>query len=133
MHLVDSSSLIALLTDEASADWVESTLNARRKLGGVFINQVVFAEICALFDTEAEATNLLRDVVERIDLNWGSAFLAGKAYRQYKSQGGKKPRVLPDFLIAAHANSLGWSLVTNDPRDVRSYFPGLKLISPARG
>lgn len=62
MHLVDSSALIALLTDEVTADWVEQTLNTRRALGGVFINQVVYAELCALFDSEAEASVALREV-----------------------------------------------------------------------
>jgi predicted nucleic acid-binding protein len=38
--------------------------------------------------------------------------------------------MLPDFLIAAHADSLGWTLITNNPRDVRSYFPNFKMISP---
>lgn len=130
MHLVDSSALIALLTDELTADWVEQTLNARRALGGVFINQIVYAELCALFDSEAEASAALREVVERVELNWISGFPAGKAYRLYKRRGGRKARMLPDFLIAAHAHSLGWALITNDPADVRSYFPGLKVISP---
>ena len=130
MHLVDSSALIALLTDEATAGWVEATLNTRRTLGGVFINQIVYAEICALFDSEQEAAENLRDVVERIDLNWAAAFPAGKSYRLYTSRGGRKTRMLPDFLIASHASSLGWSLITNDPDDVRGYFPQLNLIHP---
>jgi len=131
MHLVDSSALIALLTDEATAGWVEDALNAHRRLGGVFINQIVYAELCALFDSEAEASAALREIVERVELNWMSAFPAGKAYRVYKRRGGRKARMLPDFLIASHANSLGWALITNDPGDVRSYFPKLKLICPS--
>ena len=130
MHLVDSSTLIAILTDEMSAGWAENTLDRLRPRGGVFINQIVFSEICALFDSAPEADNLLAGVVERVELNWQSAWPAGKACRLYKSRGGKKPRMLPDFLIAAHADSLGWTLITNNPRDVRSYFPNLKMISP---
>ncbi len=130
MNLVDSSTLIALLTDEATADWAEETLNTRRRLGGVFINQIVFAEICALFDSEEDASEKLRGVVGRVDLPWACSYTAGTAYRIYKTRGGSKPRMLPDFLIAAHAASLGWSLVTNNPKDVKNYFPGLKLVRP---
>jgi predicted nucleic acid-binding protein len=131
VHLVDSSTLIAILTDETSAEWAENTLNRLRPMGGVFINQIVFSEICALFDSAREAEDLLSGVVERVALNWHSAWPAGRAYRLYKSRGGKKPRMLPDFLIAAHADSLGWALITNNPSDVRNYFPNLKLISPS--
>jgi len=130
MNLVDSSTLIALLTDEATADWAEETLNTRRLLGGVFINQIVFAEICALFDSEEDAAEKLSGVVGRVDLPWTCSSTAGTAYRIYKTRGGSKPRMLPDFLIAAHAASLGWSLVTNNPRDVKNYFPRLKLVHP---
>jgi predicted nucleic acid-binding protein len=130
MHLVDSSALVALLTDERTADWVENTLNSRRKLGGVFINQIVFSEICALFNSEAEVFAKLRDVVERADLTWSATFPAGKAYRLYKSRGGRKPRMLPDFLIAAHAKALGWTLITNNAADVKNYFPGLSVLEP---
>ena len=124
--------MIALLTDELTAEWVEHTLNSLRPAGGVFINQIVFSEICALFASEMEAEELLRDVVERMDLPWASCWPAGKCYRLYKTRGGKKPRMLPDFLIAAHADALGWSLVTNNPDDVRGYFPKLKIIYPPR-
>lgn len=130
MNLVDSSTLIALLTDEATADWAEETLNTRRLLGGVFINQIVFAEICALFESEEDAAEKLSGVVGRVDLPWACSHTAGTAYRRYKTRGGSKPRMLPDFLIAAHAASLGWSLVTNNPKDVKNYFPGLKLVHP---
>ena len=130
MHLVDSSTLIALLTDEETADWAQKTLDDARPAGGVFINQIVFSEICALFDSETEVNALLNGVVDFIELNWQCAFPAGKAYRLYKSRGGKKPRMLPDFLIAAHAVSLGWTLVTNNSADVRHYFPNLKILHP---
>ena len=130
MHLVDSSTLIALLTDEATADWAQNTLDAARPVGGVFINQIVFSEICALFESEDAVNSLLDGVVDLVELNLPCAFPAGKASRLYKSRGGKKERMLPDFLIAAHAASLGWTLVTNNPGDVRHYFPNLKIVHP---
>lgn len=130
MNLVDTSTLVALLTDEATADWVEQTLNTRRQLGGVFINPIVFSELCALFDSEAEAEETLRSIVGRVDLPWSAAFPAGHAYRLYKRRGGKRVRMLPDFLIAAQADAQGWALITNNPKDVRSYFPDVELIHP---
>jgi len=130
MHLIDTSILVGLLTDEETSDWVQKTLDEARPVGGVFINQIIFSEICALFESAQEVNTLLDGVVDLVELNWQCAFPAGKAYRLYKSRGGKKERMLPDFLIAAHAASLGWTLVTNNPADVRHYFPRLKIIHP---
>lgn len=130
MHLVDSSSILSILLDDDASVWAESTLARLRPVGGVFINQIVFSEICSFADSQEDAGNLIGKLVENLPLNWECAFPAGKAYRLYKSRGGPKPRMLPDFLIAAHADSLGWALVTNNPRDVRNYFPNLKVIHP---
>lgn len=130
MHLVDSSTLYAILLGEASGEWARAKLEELRAVGGVFINQIVYSEICAFAKSEAEADQVLAPLVGRVNLPWKAGFPAGKAYKRYKSRSGKNQRMLPDFLIAAHADALGWALLTNNPGDVRGYFPNLKVIHP---
>ncbi len=57
-------------------------------------------------------------------------FLAGKAFQQYRSHGGPRLGVLPDFFIGAHAQVMGWTILTRDTRRYRTYFPTVPLITP---
>ena len=57
-------------------------------------------------------------------------FLAGKAFQNYRSRGGTRTGVLPDFFIGAHAVAEKLSLLTRDVRGYRSYFPTIALITP---
>jgi len=57
-------------------------------------------------------------------------FLAGKAFQRYRSAGGCRTGVLPDFFIGAHAVVAGAMLMTRDAAHYRSYFPGIVLIAP---
>ena len=75
----------------------------------------------------------MRDRVNaaRLALPWDAAFVAGKAYRRYRSRGGAKRAPLPDFYIGAHAAVAGLTLLTRDAKRYRDYFPRIKLITPA--
>ena len=57
-------------------------------------------------------------------------FVAAKAFQQYRSRGGPRTSILPDFFIGAHAAVLGVPLLTRDPRRYQTYFPRLALIAP---
>jgi predicted nucleic acid-binding protein len=57
-------------------------------------------------------------------------FLAGRAFQRYRSAGGGKTGVLPDFFIGAHAVVADAALITRDAARYRSYFPGIIVISP---
>ena len=57
-------------------------------------------------------------------------FLAGKAFIQYRTAGGIRNGVLPDFFIGAHAQIDRLPLLTRDVRRYRSYFPSAMLIAP---
>lgn len=68
--------------------------------------------------------------IERIPLPWPSAFLAGRAFTDYRRRGGAKRSPLPDFFIGAHAAVEGLRLLTRDPARYRTYFPTIDLITP---
>lgn len=130
MHLVDSSIIIAILTGEKNAVRLFARLKELRAAGGVFVNQIVYSETTGFAETEEQAEQWIRPLADKHDLPWEACFPAAQAFNIYKSRGGKKERMLPDFLIAAHAAAMGWKLFTNNASDVRDYFPKLEIISP---
>jgi len=109
MTLVDTN----VLLDVASSDplwlqWSIQQVAKRAALGPVIINDVVYAEMSAQMDTEAELMQALRELhimLQRVPTR--ALFLAGKIYRRYRSFGGIRTGVLPDFFIGAHAQALG--------------------------
>jgi predicted nucleic acid-binding protein len=60
-----------------------------------------------------------------------SALLAGEMFRSYLQRGGKRGRVVPDFLIAAHAQTHAQRLLARDRGYYRDYFKNLTLLDPA--
>jgi len=60
-----------------------------------------------------------------------AAAAAGIAWKEYRSRGGPRVRVLPDFLIGAHALHQADRLLTRDPRFHRSYLPELVILDPS--
>jgi predicted nucleic acid-binding protein len=95
------------------------------------INLIVYAEISVSFATPAALDEKLADLgVMVIGIPSSAAFVAGKAFVQYRRLGGTKGNVLPDFFIGAHAAVLGCPLLTRDTRRYAAYFPTVPLIAP---
>lgn len=95
------------------------------------INPLIYAELAAGATTDRELDDALdRTLIERENLPWEAAFLAGKAYLSYRRAGGDKRSPLPDFYIGAHAAAKGYALLTRDLRRYRVYFPSLTIIAP---
>ena len=66
----------------------------------------------------------------RAALPWSAAFLAGKAFVDYRRRGGTRTSTLPDFFIGAHAAAGDLTLLTRDVARYRTYFPTVRLIAP---
>ncbi len=132
MIFVDTNILIDVVEDDPVwADWSRQQLVVAAGLGAVAINDVVYAELAIGYqkpeDLEAMIARL-RGVV--VPLPRIALFLAGKAYQRYRSAGGIRTGVLPDFFLGAQALVTGAELITRDVRRYRTYFPGLALIAP---
>jgi predicted nucleic acid-binding protein len=130
--LVDSNVLLDVLSEDGEwQDWSASALERCANSGRLVINPIIYAEVSIGFsrieDLDAALTS---DYFTREPLPWEAAFLAGKAYANYRRRRGARVHPLPDFYIGAHAAVQGYALLTRDPRRYRTYFPRLTLIAP---
>jgi predicted nucleic acid-binding protein len=131
--LVDTNVLLDIATEDPLwFDWSALRLSQAASRDGLAINPIVYAELSVHYDTlEALEMALSGHPFARLALPWDAAFVAGKAYRRYRSRGGAKRSPLPDFYIGAHAAVAGLALLTRDAKRYREYFPRLRLIAPA--
>jgi predicted nucleic acid-binding protein len=130
--LVDTNVLVDIAVRDPV--WLEWSRNALSRLAGhvpLTINPIIYAEFSVRYDDIDEVEALLpSDEFRRESLPWAAAFAAGAAFRLYRKAGGGRERVLPDFLIGAHALIRGHSILTRDPKGYRTYFPDVSLITP---
>ena len=99
--------------------------------GELFINEVIFAELSVRSDSQRKLERALDIFRVKLDRTSTEAlYLAGKIFGRYRSSGGIRSGVLPDFFIGAHAQIAHLPLLTRDTRRYRSYFPQVELIAP---
>ena len=130
--LVDSCVLIDVLADDPRwADWSLDQLDLLGAQAPLVINPLILAEISPRFERAADLEAALSVLpLKREALPWDAAFLAGQAFRAYRTKRGNKTSPLPDFYIGAHALLGGMRLLTRDAARYASYFPKLELIAP---
>ena len=130
--LVDTHVLVDLLANDPEwADWSIAQLRAQAQIHRLCINPVIYAELSLTFNTvEALDETLAGLRIPVIDIPRPALFLAGKAFVQYRQQGGTKANVLADFFIGAHAAVAGWPVLTRDVGRYVGYFPTVALVSP---
>lgn len=131
--LVDTNVLIDIaVRDPVWLKWSRSQVVDARKRGSVVINQVIYAEFSIRYSTMDEVNDAIpEEEFRRESLPFEAAYAASRAFALYRRQGGMRDKVLPDFLIGAHAAVRGYSILTRDPAGFRAYFPGVDLIAPA--
>src|SRR5277367_652386 len=96
---------------EASA----SALQDAASEGSLVISDIVYAELCIYFHSQRECDGFLEGNEIRVQgLTREAHFLASRAWRTYRQQGGKRTRILADFLIGAHAQVQAARLVSRD-------------------
>lgn len=130
--LVDTNVLVDIaVRDPDWFNWSRLALAKAERTGPLVINPVIFAEFSVRYETVDEVEALLpEDHFAREGLPWSAAFAAGAAFGKYRKSGGARDRVLPDFLIGAHAVIRDYAILTRDPKGYRSYFPMVELITP---
>jgi predicted nucleic acid-binding protein len=132
MILVDSCVLLDLIdNDQVWKEWSAGQIIKRSIIEDLFLNPIVYAEISVRYGNEEDVDRILvASGLGFMGIPRRAAFLAAKAYQQYRQLGGQRSSLLPDFFIGAHAEVLGATILTRDTRRYATYFPAVPLIAP---
>jgi len=99
--------------------------------GAVVICDVVYAELCVLVSQRQLCDSFLDSLGITVEhLERESSFRASRNWISYLESGGKKVRILPDFLIAGHAAYQADRLLTRDTGFRKIHFDGLTIVEP---
>jgi predicted nucleic acid-binding protein len=130
MILVDSNVLIDISArDPKWFDWSAEQLALAMDREDAAINPIIYAEVSAGY-ASADSLDAALEGLQQLHLPYAAAFVAGKAFQEYRRRGGTRMSMLPDFYIGAHAAVEGMALLTRDRVRYASYFPSVKLIAP---
>jgi predicted nucleic acid-binding protein len=130
---VDSSVLLDLLTgDTTHGPGSAAALRRAASEGALIGSAVVWAEVIGAYaDARAVMSRLDQLGIDLVPDDREVAVAAGRVYRAYRAGGGTRRRILPDFLIGAHARIHGDRLLTRDRGFYRSYFARLQVLDPS--
>lgn len=104
------------------------------RTGSLVVCDVVWAETRAVFSDHGSFITAMTTLgVKFSPVTEKSADYAGEAWKAYRKSGGKRTRVMADFMIGAHALRQADQLLTRDRGYFRSYFSGLKLVDLSNG
>ena len=129
----DTSVLIDVFGADArfgafSANALRHSLNE----GAVVACSVVWSETRAAFSDDETFLQAMRTLgIGFSALSESAATLAGITWKKYRAGGGGRERVMPDFLIGAHASAQCDRLLTRDRGYYRKYFRGLAIVDPS--
>lgn len=128
---VDSSVLLDVLcNDPEFCDRSAAALRRAMEEGRVILSEPVVAEIGPTLKEHALREFLADWRMELVGGTLETAILAGRSFSAYLGRGGRRGRVVTDFLIGAHAALLADRLLARDRGYFRDYFRGLVVMEP---
>ena len=132
MIALDSSVVIDVLTaDDSFGSSSSFALSNALAKGDVVVCEAVVAEVQLMLDTASNIMETLNAMgIRFLAINEPAAVRAGVMNRRFRDRGGRRERVVADFLIGAHALLQCDGLITRDAGFFRDYYKGLKVIVP---
>lgn len=133
MIAVDSSVLLDVLTgDSQYAAASETCIGDALARDDVVVCDAVLAEVQSMLDGSENIMDTLSLLGIRYDpVGEAAAMRAGHMNKRFRARGGKRERVVADFLVGAHALLQCDALITRDAAFFRDFFKGLKVIQPS--
>jgi len=128
---IDTSALLSIFKGESDGELWLDLLKTLTRTKSLIVSTIVLGEIRSFFPSDAACMKAIQSLDLQVsDLDKDSSLLAGKIFRDYRSKGGARSTILPDFLVAAHASVQADALATLDRGYLRTYFPKILLIQP---
>ena len=130
---LDSMVLIDLFQQEPGwAPRAAVAIDRAIQSGRVIVCDVVWAEVAGRFTTDAQLASAMAELSVEFDgVSEKAATTAGRLWRNFRRRGGgRRDRIVPDFLVGAHALDRADALLTRDRGFYRQYFKGLQVIEP---
>lgn len=128
---VDTNILLdVFLPDEKFASSSAKLLKLAYDEGALIICDIVYAELVPQFEKRFIMDSALATInVSLSSVDKDIAFIAGERWKTYRESGGKRKRIITDFLIGAHAMVKAERFLTRDRGFYKTYFPDLKIFS----
>lgn len=128
---LDTNVLLDVLIDTSPFAAESGALLSRaRDSGDTIVSHIVYAELAAGFDDRRPLDLFLDSIGATLSpIDDVMAWEASRRFRQYRAAGGIRQRVLPDFLIGAHALLSADAFLTRDRGFFGTYFPELRAVT----
>ena len=131
---IDSCVLVDLFSGDPR--YLQSALAALHEAaaqGSLLVSEVVYAELAPVVPDQTRLDEALdRMGISVTPLGRSAAFHAGLIFYRYRHAGGRRERILADFLVAAHAAEHADRLLTRDRGFYREHFPDLVILDPTQ-
>ena len=131
---VDTSVLLDIFApDHTFGPRSKTALHACISEGGLVACEVVWVEVASFFLSSEVAQDAMNRLgVEFSSIELETALAAGICWKKYRDHGGRRDRVVADFLVGAHASVQANRLLTRDRGFYRTYFSSLQIFDPSK-